>query len=405
MLYALCNFKPPFDHHFEMESESYAPMSVDYSPRLRELIGSCLSFSPQTRPNALRLFQVSHSMIETSNLPSATANEKTIQSRIYRFNRATASLRKIDKISDRTPKFDQLADIEPSDHQQQCLVNSGSTGQGQNRIEISKAVESNSNLQMASFQDGLLLAAVEERDEDLAQQALQLVDNANSQVATASLQGIVASRIPGQGENANQVQPFEEARTSVDQSSKALTHALLRAAKDGSLAIVQALLETGTSVNAADENGRTALSYSSQYNRILVIEALLVAKADPNVQDRVHRRAAIHYAALEAHWGVCDLLIAHGATTNIIDVDNDAAAAIPRFKYDSQFLSRYRHSQSLHSRASNAEETSDPTGHDSDGITPLSSSDSIASWSEETATKLPDLGANFPNLMVQTFSD
>ena len=56
-IYALCALKPPFDNHMETEQEKYLPLPQNYSKRLRDLITSCLSFYPQIRPNALRLFR------------------------------------------------------------------------------------------------------------------------------------------------------------------------------------------------------------------------------------------------------------------------------------------------------------------------------------------------------------
>lgn len=57
-LYALCKLKPPFANHLEAENESYSPMPEYYTVQLRELIASCLSFSPDARPrNVLDLFQ------------------------------------------------------------------------------------------------------------------------------------------------------------------------------------------------------------------------------------------------------------------------------------------------------------------------------------------------------------
>ena len=57
-LYTLCKLRPPFAHHLEAEHESYSPIPDIYSSHLRDLIDSCLSFSPGARPkNALHLFQ------------------------------------------------------------------------------------------------------------------------------------------------------------------------------------------------------------------------------------------------------------------------------------------------------------------------------------------------------------
>lgn len=57
-LYTLCKLRPPFANHLEAENQSYPPIPDIYTSQLRDLIASCLSFSPDARPrNVLDLFQ------------------------------------------------------------------------------------------------------------------------------------------------------------------------------------------------------------------------------------------------------------------------------------------------------------------------------------------------------------
>ena len=58
-IYALCALKPPFDYHMEANSNTYPPLSSQYSIDLRNCVASCLSFYAETRPKAIDLFRQS----------------------------------------------------------------------------------------------------------------------------------------------------------------------------------------------------------------------------------------------------------------------------------------------------------------------------------------------------------
>ncbi len=70
------------------------------------------------------------------------------------------------------------------------------------------------------------------------------------------------------------------ARASADD-----TRALLLAARNGDLATVERLLESGVPVNAADSWGTTALALASRAGAVEVIEYLLEKGADPDAQE------------------------------------------------------------------------------------------------------------------------
>ena len=69
-IYALCRLEPPFSYHVEAETEIYTPIPDHYSDQLRTCIASCLRYSPQTRPNALRIWQQSQRHVKPKLLDS-----------------------------------------------------------------------------------------------------------------------------------------------------------------------------------------------------------------------------------------------------------------------------------------------------------------------------------------------
>ena len=52
-LYTLCKLTPPFARHMESVHEPYSPIPDIYTSDLKDLIASCLSFSPDSRPKDL----------------------------------------------------------------------------------------------------------------------------------------------------------------------------------------------------------------------------------------------------------------------------------------------------------------------------------------------------------------
>ena len=83
--------------------------------------------------------------------------------------------------------------------------------------------------------------------------------------------------------------------------------------------IVRLLLARGADINARDEQDYTALRFAAADNNIETVKALLEANnppADPNIQDNMDKKTALHAASEEGHVEVVILLL----TLNNIDV-------------------------------------------------------------------------------------
>jgi ankyrin repeat protein len=68
---------------------------------------------------------------------------------------------------------------------------------------------------------------------------------------------------------------------------------LVRAAAQGELAQLQALLKAGASANATDSAGRTALTWAAKGDHVAVARALIASGADPDPQDQARNNALL----------------------------------------------------------------------------------------------------------------
>ena len=68
--------------------------------------------------------------------------------------------------------------------------------------------------------------------------------------------------------------------------------ALIKAAYVGHTDVAEVLLRAGADRNAMDNQGYSALAFSTSFNHIGVLDVLLRANADPNVQDEVRVQPA-----------------------------------------------------------------------------------------------------------------
>ena len=95
------------------------------------------------------------------------------------------------------------------------------------------------------------------------------------------------------------------------------TRELWRAAEDGDMDALAAILSRGVDVNARNEHGMTALMRAAHYGHDRIVRALLEHGADPNVT-RNDRFTALALAAFFGHTETVRILIENGAKTEIV---------------------------------------------------------------------------------------
>lgn len=79
--------------------------------------------------------------------------------------------------------------------------------------------------------------------------------------------------------------------------------ALIAAAQIGFTEGVQLLLRTGASVDAVNNAGETGLILATQHRDVATVRALLAARANPKLADRVAGKSALDYATEDARAG------------------------------------------------------------------------------------------------------
>ena len=99
---------------------------------------------------------------------------------------------------------------------------------------------------------------------------------------------------------------------------------LLKAVKDGNIALVQKLLDDGTDVNIQDNDGSTALTMASTYRHIDIVKLLLNHGANPNIQN-FDGGTALMKASLHGRTNIIELLLNRGADPNIQNIRGDTA--------------------------------------------------------------------------------
>ncbi|XDV45025.1 hypothetical protein PO909_013203 [Leuciscus waleckii] len=95
---------------------------------------------------------------------------------------------------------------------------------------------------------------------------------------------------------------------------------LLEASKSGDLEVVKKLC-TLQNVNCRDVEGRqsTPLHFAAGYNRVAVVEYLLLHGADVHAKDK-GGLVPLHNACSYGHYEVAELLVIHGAVVNVADL-------------------------------------------------------------------------------------
>jgi ankyrin repeat protein len=92
--------------------------------------------------------------------------------------------------------------------------------------------------------------------------------------------------------------------------------AILRAAADGNVHILSAILDSGVPVSTANGIGQTALHLAAMWGHTDAVELLLNADAEVNLQNQFGV-TPLHYAAQKSHYDVAHLLLVHGANTKV----------------------------------------------------------------------------------------
>lgn len=94
--------------------------------------------------------------------------------------------------------------------------------------------------------------------------------------------------------------------------------------KDGQLELIKILLRGGAEVNAASENGNTALSYACRKNNWGAVRVLLDAESDVNVRDK-QGDTPLHEAAMANQPEIARLLLDAGANGNVNNAQGETA--------------------------------------------------------------------------------
>ena len=102
---------------------------------------------------------------------------------------------------------------------------------------------------------------------------------------------------------------------------------LMLAAANGSLPLVELLLAAGADPDAARPTGDTALMFAARAGSVEVVRRLAKAGVNPNART-AGGHTALMWAAAEAHAGVAQTLIDHGAA--LVDARTAATAFVPR---------------------------------------------------------------------------
>ena len=108
---------------------------------------------------------------------------------------------------------------------------------------------------------------------------------------------------------------------------KNTNEALLKAARNGHLEVVNALIAANCSVNFKDAYGNTALHRAAGNGHLEVVNALIAAKADVNLQDK-NGNTALHRAAGNGHLEVVNALIAANCSVDFKDAYGNTALHI-----------------------------------------------------------------------------
>lgn len=99
------------------------------------------------------------------------------------------------------------------------------------------------------------------------------------------------------------------------------------AASGGDVEQLKQLLETGSAVDEADEEGRTALHFAAGYGELECVQALIDASANLDLKDN-NSNTALHYAAGYGQAASVKLLLDSGADKGVLNADGKTALEV-----------------------------------------------------------------------------
>ena len=130
--------------------------------------------------------------------------------------------------------------------------------------------------------------------------------------------------------NTKQVRLALENGADVNAANEEGGTALMMAGFNGHGKIVELLLDRGARVDSRDVLGRTALMYSASGPYPDTVRILLEHGADPNISDKSENFTALMFAAAEGQAEVVRALLRHGASWEKIDADGETALDFAR---------------------------------------------------------------------------
>lgn len=112
----------------------------------------------------------------------------------------------------------------------------------------------------------------------------------------------------------------------------------LIAAQNNDLDELNNQLKQGIDINSLSDDGWSALHFAAFRGYDQIVEFLLKAKINVNIQGKVYHRTALHYAVDRANLQSVKLLIEGGADTKIKDIAGKTALDIAQDKGFSEIV-------------------------------------------------------------------
>lgn len=100
---------------------------------------------------------------------------------------------------------------------------------------------------------------------------------------------------------------------------------LINATIGGDVELVDRILSTNVNVNFQDKNGYTALMYAAKTDNPQVMNKLILANADLNLQTRYEKETALIIATIGKNLEAANILLDNGANVNIKDTSGRTA--------------------------------------------------------------------------------